>query len=83
MTLGQKYITWGTAILVWIFGLSIFLSYINFGSLDLPTVTHMARILTPLLFAAAALLYIFKRPARSERKERVGCVSQTVTEGTR
>ncbi|MBI2349873.1 MAG: hypothetical protein HYV00_00035 [Deltaproteobacteria bacterium] len=76
----QKYIAWGTGIVLWIFGLSIFLSYLNFGYLDLPTVKHMLRILSPLLIMAAVLLYLFKRPGDLKAKdERVAHVGQTVT----
>lgn len=83
MTSKQKYVAWGTGILLWVFGLSIFLSALNFGYLDLPTVKHMLWILLPLLVVAAVLLYVFKRQAGPEEKERALYVKGTLVEETR
>jgi hypothetical protein len=83
MTSKQKYIAWGTGILLWVFGLSIFLSTLNFGYLDLPTVKHMLWILSPLLVVAAVLLYVFKRQAGPEKKEQALYVKRTLAEETR
>ncbi|TAJ98388.1 hypothetical protein EPO44_11690 [bacterium] len=80
MTNEQKYIAWGMGILLWVFGLSIFLSYLNFGYLDLPTVKHMLRILSPLLVVAAVLLYVFKRQAVPVKKERAPYVRRNLAE---
>jgi len=82
MTSKQKYIAWGTGIVLWIFGLSIFLSALSFGYLDLPTVKHMLWILSPLLVIAVALLYVFKRQAGSEKRERALYVKRTLAEET-
>ena len=83
MTSAQKYILWAVGILLWIFGLSILLSTIAFGYLDLPTVRHMALVLSPPLVLAAVLLFLFKRPGRLKaQEERVAHIGQTVTEGT-
>ena len=82
MTLAQKYILWAAGILLWIFGLSILLSYIAYGYMDLPTVGHMALVLFPPLIVAAVLLFHFKRPEGFEAKERVAHVGQTLTHGT-
>lgn len=83
MTLAQKYILWAAGILLWIFGLSILLSTITYGYLDLPTAGHMTLVLFPILILAAVLLFLFKRPRDLKAsKERVARVCQTVTEGT-
>lgn len=76
----QKYIAWGAGIVLWIFGLSAFLSYLNFGYLDLPTVRHMGLVLAPVLILAAILLCLFKRTGDLKAKEeRVAHIGQTVT----
>lgn len=83
MTFAQKYVVWAVGILLWIFGLSILLSTIAYGYLDLPTVGHMALVLSPILILAAVLLYLFKRTGDLKAKdERVAHVGQAVTEGT-
>lgn len=82
MTYAQKYILWGAAILAWIFSLSILLSTVAYGYLDLPTVRHMALVLFPVLILAAVLLFLFKQPGDLKAKqERMAHIGQTVTEG--
>lgn len=83
MTGEQKYIAWGTGILLWVFGLSILLSTSSFGYLDLPTVKHILRILFPVLVVAAVLLYLFKRQAGPEKKERALYVRRDLAEESR
>ena len=80
MTFAQKYIVWAVGILLWIFGLSILLSSIAYGYLDLPTVRHMGLVLAPMLILAAVLLYVFKRTGDLKAKEeKVAHFGQTVT----
>ena len=82
MTLAQKYVLWAAGILLWIFGVSILLSTIAYGYMDLPTVSHMALVLFPPLVLAAVLLVLFKRPRDLKaRKESVAHVRQAVAEG--
>ncbi|MBI2987486.1 MAG: hypothetical protein HYY45_12035 [Deltaproteobacteria bacterium] len=82
MTLAQKYTLWAAGILLWIFGLSILLSTIAYGYMDLPTIGHMALVLFPPLLLAAILLVFFKRPRDLKaREERAAHVGQAVTEG--
>lgn len=69
MTTVQKYILWAAGILLWIFGLSILLSYVAFGYLDLLTVRHMALVFSPVLAVGAVLLYVFKQPSDSEQPQ--------------
>ncbi len=84
MTLAQKYIVWGVAILVWIFGLSVLLSYLSFGYLDFETVSHMAWVLSPLLVMAVILLSVFKRqPVDFAGRKRVPRATLRVKEQTR
>lgn len=83
MTTEQKYIAWGTGILLWVFGLSILLSTLNFGYFDLPTVKHMLRVLSPLLVVAVVLLYVFKRQAGPEKKERALYIRRSLAEEKR
>lgn len=68
MTAIQKYIVWAVGILVWIFVLSILLSYITFGYLDLPTIRYMALVLSPILFLAAVLLFRFRKGEEKNEK---------------
>jgi len=83
MTLAQRYIAWGTGILLWIFGLSILLSYFAFGYLDFDIIAHMARILSPILVVAVFLLYLFREPINSEQPQEAPHVSRRMTEVTR
>ncbi|OGP22898.1 MAG: hypothetical protein A2038_04960 [Deltaproteobacteria bacterium GWA2_57_13] len=84
MTLTQKYVAWGTGVILWVFGLSILLSYFEYGYMDWRTVTHMTLILVPLVLIAAIVFYLFKRAGDLKAKdERVAHVGQTVTVGTR
>jgi len=81
MTLAQKYILWAAGILFWIFGVSILLSYIAYGYMDLPTIGHMALVLFPPLVLAAILLVFFKRPRDLKaREEMVAHVRRAVAE---
>ncbi len=79
----QKYVVWAAAILLWIFGLSVLLSYLSFGYLDLDTVTQMAWILSPLLVMAAILLNVFKQPADFVGRKRVPRATLRIKEQTR
>jgi len=83
MTLAQKYIAWGTGILLWVFGLSILLSYFAFGYLDFNTIADMAWILFPILIVAVFLLYLFREPINSEQSQEAPHVSGRMTEVTR
>lgn len=83
MTRARKYIVWGAGILLWIFGLSIFLSYIAYGYLDLATVRHMALILMPVLVLAAIFLFVLKRPGDLKAgAEKVAHVGRALRERT-
>ena len=80
MTFAQKYIVCAVGILLWVFGLSILLSTVAYGYLDLPTVRHIGLVLAPVLILAAVLLYHFKRTGELKAKEeRVAHFGQTVT----
>jgi len=70
MTLAQKYALWGLGVILWVHGLSILLSYVAFGYLDRPVLIHMAWIISPIIGAAALLLYIFQRPAETEAPDK-------------
>lgn len=83
MTYAQKYVVWAAAILLWIFGLSVLLSYISFGYLDLDTVGHMAWILSPLLVVAAILLNMFRQPVDFAGRKRVPRTAWRMKEQTR
>ncbi len=82
--MAQKYVVWAAAILLWIFGLSVLLSYLSFGYLDLDTIGHMAWILSPLLVMAVILLNVFKhQPADFAGRKRVPRAVLRVKEQTR
>lgn len=83
MTLAQKYIVWGTGILLWVFGLSIFLSYFAFGHLDFNTVARMAWILLPVLAVAVFLLYLYREPTGSVQPQEKVHFSGRISEVTR
>lgn len=83
MTTAQKYIAWGTGILLWVFGLSILLSYTAFGYLDLPTVRHMVWVLSLPLALAAVLLYVFRQRVDSEETRAVPHMKEAAAGGIR
>ncbi len=83
MTYAQKYIVWAAAILLWVFGLSVLLSYISFGYLDFDTVGHMAWIGLPPLVVAAVLFSLFRQPADLTGTKRVPRATLRVKEQTR
>ncbi len=83
MTYAQKYIVWAAAILLWVFGLSVVLSYISFGYLDFDTVGHMAWIASPPLVVAAILFNHYREPADSRGRKRVPRATLRVKEQTR
>lgn len=83
MTYAQKYIVWAVGILLWIFGLSVLLSYISFGYLDFETVGHMAWIVSPLLVVAAVLLSHFRQPVDFAGRKRVPRAAWRMKEQTR
>jgi hypothetical protein len=83
MTYAQKYIVWAIGILLWVFGLSVLLSYISFGYLDFETVGHMAGIVSPLLVVAAILFSHFRQSVDVAGRKRVARAAWGMKEQTR
>ena len=67
MTSLTKGILWATGCLVLVFALSIGLSWVYYGVLDLPTVMVMGAMLLPVLGAAALLIGWSQRRGEEER----------------
>lgn len=63
----QKGILWMTGCLVFVFALSIGLSWYSYGELDLGVVAQMGMMLLPVLGAATAImLWTERKPAPTE-----------------
>lgn len=66
----QKGILWMTGCLVFVFALSIGLSWYSYGELDLGVVAQMGMMLLPVLGAACAIiLWTERAPAQVEKGE--------------
>ena len=68
MTQGQKYVAWGTGILLWVCSVSTLLNYIFLGDLDAKALNQMIWMVAPLLVIATNLFVLFKAPEPLERK---------------
>lgn len=71
MTVAQKCVAWGTATLLWIFAVTVLLSYTFFGYLDVGTLNQIIWVLLPLLVAAVSLFTVLgARPSHRVSRHR-------------